>query len=587
MRDYKLLGSADLQTITDPNAKLALAQRIGKTTLWQHFSLAMSKIHRESENNTDIDTAIAEWYHGQQLGDYTQQPGYNRIAPLVDALRQQNPQIDHRLISTEALLRLFTWVRENEVSIPDAGTSVFPDLMDDLLSLTMLFNDEVNANEQIANTSAEAPNDTLKPYRKLLAGSFPCDDLEKANVADLAFSQFAKSIKVLDFMENTPKYQVLHRKLLADFGCTTNVELVQAIGGIIINAIRIKKGYTTITIEQNADFEANVALFEKLTIQTITGPNPYGDDFRGLRGTPIYKIAEGEYRSISDPFLVNVMYSGLMFYCSRLCRADPTLLNGNRDFPPQIRMDFSEKVLVADMCASLFDKAGDIRQDGGQLDAIFEHDGQAAPDYYTARGNGVFLFESKEVLMSGENKLSYDFTIIDGQLKRDGHIEKGTKQLAKNTLRVLQNRLPLPAGMNPYTVDVYPVLIVHSPLYSSQGMNFWANRWFDDRMQLIRDVPANAGIDISRVKPLTIIEIDTLLLYEERFKSANFDLREEINRYHAQVAMRAVPAAPSRAVKHATEQISFAEYIRIRAAELGIMPDMEKLLRHLRNFGIN
>lgn len=71
----------------------------------------------------------------------------------------------------------------------------------------------------------------------------------------------------------------------------------------------------------------------------------------------------------------------------------------------------------------------------------------AEPDYYIRNGNKIFLFESKDILIPSETKVSNDYENISSELKkrlyyeekRNGGIDnKAVLQLLNNTQKILR-----------------------------------------------------------------------------------------------------------------------------------------------------
>ncbi len=583
MRSYELLGSHELGTTSNQADKLVLANRIGSDLIKKYFGHYSGLIYKQGEI-PEIDQLLIDWYTINHNFDanVTQ---YQNKSKRLSGLQHANPNVEYHIISAEALCHIFIWLQTNQVNISQHGTGQAPiDKMDDLFSFLMLFNDDVRSSIAKATHTATQIQDDLLPYREILTQSFPCYDIENAEPVELLVCQMYKGARLLEFMQNTPKYQALHTKILADFGCSSNGDFIQRIVSIMAPILKQLPGNTTIIIPHGPDFLADVDLFEKLALQPITGAAIYDQDYLELRSKPIYKTAPGKYKIINEAFLCNVLYNGLCFYASTLCRVDATFLGGNTELPGELRLDFSEGVLLYDLAGAIFNSSSDLKFNGTQLNVMVP---DRQPDYYACRNNKVVVFESKDVYMKGSEKLSYDFNVIEANLKKKGRIEKASLQLATNVIRVLKGELPLTAGTNVFKATIYPVLTVHNPLYSCRALNFWANFWFDESLNSLKQQPGNENLNYNSVRPLTVIEVDTMILYEDSFTEPAFNFLDQIDAYHAKVGMRGIPANPQMRKQHASNQISFADFIRDTALQHRIIPGVQRIIAQLLAIGLS
>jgi hypothetical protein len=93
-------------------------------------------------------------------------------------------------------------------------------------------------------------------------------------------------------------------------------------------------------------------------------------------------------------------------------------------------------------------------------------------------------------------------------------------------------------------------------------------------------------MDYTRVMPVTLVEMDSLILYEEQFKTGVFNLFDLLDAYHYEVAMRAKFNNETETRQHAFRQIPFAQYIRQYALTKGIDIMFNRVDALLRNMGI-
>lgn len=581
MRSMILLGYRDFFTSGALDDKLDLANKIGSDDILNAIGHFMGGVHKQGI--PDAADLLKQWFTYFSF-PYTSSPTYTMMEQRIDALQRMNPSSRYTFISVEAILRMYLWLREQDSNLNKQGTVKDASLTIDLFKLMLLFNQDVLNNIQKGRDRASQIKDELALYRIALTLAFSSNDFVNVDLAQIFASQIYKAARLMEYMEVTPKYQTLHKKVLADFGCASNKEYIQAIGGIIAGTLSPANGKTTIILPDGPDKQKNIDLFEKLAIQPSMAPAEYDQDFKELRTTPLYKIMEGEYRVIYDPFLINVIYNGLLFYCSSTSDADKSLLNG-RLFITEIRQDFSEGVLLYELADCIFNQPSDIKLDGNQVKAIVGAAGRES-DYYVYRDKKIALFESKDFFMPGIEKLSYDFSIIESGLKKNGRLAKAVLQSATNVMRSLLGVYPS-AGVLSQDISIYPIVIVHSPLYSCPTLNFWANQWFEEEMASFKKEPQYANLDTSKVLPITIVEIDTLILYEQQFKDGSFDFFGLIDAYHQEINLNAIPTSQTLRWQHAMNQLPFAEFVRRVAHLHHIDLDLSRMTNILSRFGIS
>ena len=80
-----------------------------------------------------------------------------------------------------------------------------------------------------------------------------------------------------------------------------------------------------------------------------------------------------------------------------------------------------------------------IQKSGEEIKNTYNID--AEPDYYIRNGNKIYLFESKDILIPSEVKISNDYTKITAELKKRLYYEeKGDGSISKKAiLQLLYN----------------------------------------------------------------------------------------------------------------------------------------------------
>ena len=129
-------------------------------------------------------------------------------------------------------------------------------------------------------------------------------------------------------------------------------------------------------------------------------------------------------------------------------------------------------------------------------------------------------------------KQSSDFKAIDKELsiklfQNEKGKPKAVLQLINNIRKILSKTLEFDTRLNPRNVIVYPILVLHYRIFNTAGLNKWVNFWFHEELEKIK----KEGFDISRIRPLVLIDIDTLIFNKDVFSKRKLSLEEALIDY--------------------------------------------------------
>lgn len=533
----QLLGSKDFYPNQQLSTKRHYAERIGSGKLKRFAALFLSP--DKQRDDIPLEELVAQWFTFNDQHTYEKSPSFHAVIDELNRIRRFHEGEPLHLLSTEALLNLYLWLQAN----PDLPETVEEDaaVTIHLFDLNLLFNDDVLANYEKATESAQRVNGDNYLQRLTLSTSFSQADLHNINYSQLFYTQFYKAVRLLDFLETTPKYQPLLQVFLAEFN-TTKVEYFKRLGLAIVLGTKGKNSWNVIVVPQNELYADDCAFLDKVSITPDYQVQDEQNDYLSLRARPIERIGEGEYFPLFSLFLIKKMYNGTIFLLSDLQKRQPDLLKG--DFIGHIRGDFSEQVLLYDVLAGFNVGAGTVRFAGEELKAAGL---EREPDYYLRVGNTVVLHESKDFFMPGGTKLSYDFDQIELLLRTDGkgavparpdRLGKAVVQLAANIERVIKQQIPSDGSYPPADIEIFPVIVVYDSLYSAAGLNFWVHYWMQEELERLRTLPELTGYDFSRIHPVTLVEIDTLIMYKKYFEDNTLDYIELLRAFHQTVNYR-------------------------------------------------
>lgn len=562
LRMSQLLGYKDFYfEITRQTTKHKFAKQIGKDFLLKFIShfLAQFRNHKLPP----AEDLMKEFFtFGQHK--FEDDKNYDKLVSRYNYLKEKY-QTDYKLISIESLLYMFTWLTNNP-NLP-TGIQQGPEQILPMFKLFLLFNDDVLEKYKKSYKRAESVPPDRRIRRMILGMSFPQNDLLNADYAQILRTQFYKGAKLLDFMEANQKYHKLLQKLLDDFGCTDKEDFFKSMGAAIVFGIQsLNGGWTILDVPQNNDFNKACFFLDKLAIEEEAIPE-LQDDFLEVRNKPLRKIGNGQYLVVYDLFLIKKIYNGLIFYLSALTRKDKNLIKG--PLFGHLRMDFSEATLVYDTMNYIYHDASTIKISGNEFKAAGIN--ETEPDFYVRKNTDILLIESKDFYVPGEIKMSYDFDQIESALK-DGRLWKAVEQIETNIKRTIKKELIVDTAYDVAQIHIFPIIIVHDALYSAAGLNYWINYWFDDSISKIKKDKEFITFNFERLFPVTLVEIDTLLFFEENFHEGDMDLVNLLREFHQEMSYRKQTfLTAEELVNHAyTSAIPFAEFVRTKARDNNI-----------------
>ncbi len=569
----RLLGYQDFFPGDNQDTKDACAMHIGREVI-ETFCCFFLGFFRHGAIPAPI-RLLKIWFTFMDRS-YLASPSYWQLVNQYIRIIETHPGEEHVILSEEALLNMFLWANSNN-DIPAKLEHVDATIMLRLFQFNLIFNEDVLSNYQKAVDSSMLYEDKHM-QRQLLATSFPQNDLVNVDYAQLIFAQLYKLVHLLKFLEETKSYELLYKYFLNDFGCNSKEEFIKAIGGAVFLPFKGKvPGWTALVIDKANDMQKSEDFLNKLTIEPdeVTIDQ---NDYLQLRNKPFQKLENGEYRVIFDLFLVKKLYNGLIFKLSDYSNKDETLIKG---FLGKIRGEFSEEVLVYDTLSRTFKPTCAIIKTGSEFNAAGL---DREPDFFARKDNNILLFESKDIYMPGASKLSYDFATIEGELRKDGRLGKAVKQLNRNIERAIAKQLILDTDYDVTLLKIYPVIIVHDSLYSAPCLNYWVNTWIVDEIGALKELDVFPGFDYSRIMPVTLVEIDTLILYLHHFETGQLNLIDLLDLYHQHVRLDLQGAEADQHIFQSC--IPFSEFTRDRGYEIGINLNIETLKTLYRDCGI-
>jgi len=420
-------------------------------------------------------------------------------------------------ITSLKLLQLGFSKNENEPSKGEKQIEI------DLFKIYLLLNESFTKLQTRSSEDIQLKYPDIYLGLLLLNMGFSTSDLINYVYSREFFCQTTKSMFLADFVKNQEALKIHIELFFKKFGVKSIEEYYSRVYGFLMPiAKKEKEGF----IEFNIDKEEDKEFISKIAIQDYTEEDDV--DFRLVRANPLVKTGKDKYRVTHPVFITDKLYKGIYFDLSKINEGlnKEEKIKGFRRF---YTTNFSEKYLLYEVMGYCLKKRY-IQYKGSEIEAKGI---QGAPDYYIRNGKYIFLIENKDVFIKAEVKENPLFDELEAELKKKFLEEEngrgvGIKQIVKNIERVLSLQNKFDVNYKPNNAIIYPVLIVHDIVYDCPGLNHLFNKWFFKEIDLLKE----KGLKIKNIRPLIILNIDTLIRSAEVLRIGKLSLSEFLEMYY-------------------------------------------------------
>jgi hypothetical protein len=446
----------------------------------------------------------------------------DQAAKVEAAIKKQT-----MIINTQSSLELFEYcfdnLTEDDIQTPKEGEA-------NIFKAILLINQQITEKEMTAFSSTKDVEQPLKIAAPFLSQGYPYFDLVNYMEDSLFAGQIIKGAYLLDFLESNNQTKPLYQKFIDHFNCKDGKEyLVRILTLMHSVVISEKEAHTDIVVTKDEMFDIHCQFIEKLSLADDEALKDL--DYRKIRSNPLYKIEEGIYRIIFHLFLSDKLYKGIYFKLREL----NDMLDGREkisDLRSVYSFDFSERYLFYKMMERIYD--GRFIKFTG--DEISRQGIDGGPDYYIRSADNVLLFESKDIFIEAGIKSSYDFKLYESEFRKklyykttkdNKKVNKAVVQLINNVRRVLKKEFAFDRDYKEATINIYPVLVLYDYQFNIPGLNVLINHWFITELEKLK----GEALNIENVRPLVIIDIDTIIRYQDVLQNPYLSLEAFIDCY--------------------------------------------------------
>lgn len=435
---------------------------------------------------------------------------------LNDFNIKENPKI----ISKLATLKMAETILSNKTELfkNNQHTSVDSDEFN-LFVAFLLINEEINEKQVLDNS---AKNNKEKLVDLCIMFTFPLSDLAIFENDDLEFLNliYTTTIKVeqlFDFLNSKPEYENLKNKLITSYNVDNQNDFFSEMKYLFAKLLELKTS-------NNYLFEVEDKSSKYFLSSLISDEILVDEDFTNIKINPIYKLEENIYSIINYFFVVDKFFRSSKFKLKEIYGKEQELKKTYGDFFNFFNKEFSENFLMKNVLNDIYEKKHFVKKSETSKELKGE------PDYYLRCNNNIYVFENKDVSISKSIKSSSDIKKIEEVLKLkflgDANHSVGIGQLINTIEEILSKKFRFDNYVNSKNnLKIYPILLVHDRIFQSIGINYRLNLWY---LNNVKD-RLKEKYNSSTIKGLTIIDIDTLILWAPYLKEKEKNFRNIID----------------------------------------------------------
>ena len=461
--------------------------------------------------STNPSTNFDNFFSNPQL----QQDIYNRV---VDYSRRNGVREKPEVISKYASLKLTEQILSNKELAKNKIVSVDQDELN-IFKAFLVINGELNNFQRLDNIEGDA-FERLVDYTLIF--KFPESDLALFDNDDFEFLKLIyctiyKVEMLFAFLNSKDEFKELKSKLIKSFQVKDEAEFLYQMKYLFGQLLHSK---TTLNYKFRLVDDVSVDFLKSMTSEDIKAD----EDFTHLKNNPIYFLGDNTFSIVNYFFAVDKFFRSAKFKLKEFYLEDKMLKKEYGDFFGFYNKHFSENFLMKRILDEIFEKKYYIKKPevGTELDG--------EPDYYVRHNNTIYLFENKDVLVAKAIKSSANIEEINTFLKskflHDGEKHVGIGQLINGVEEILQKKFRFDDYVNKKNnLEIYPILIIQDRIFQSPGINYRLNKWY---FKSLKD-RLGGNFNLSRVKGLTVIDIDTLIAWIPYLKAKDQNLKNLIN----------------------------------------------------------
>ncbi|MGN6542513.1 MAG: hypothetical protein ACTHKY_17025 [Ginsengibacter sp.] len=376
-------------------------------------------------------------------------------------------------------------------------------------------NEDYNQNKDVDKMRKMFPEDFLEVL--VFNQSFAVNDIINFYFGDYTYCQVVKSLLLFGFLDSLADGKEILNRFCHYYEIVNWREYFESVIPLISAWSKTDKPSSVDIILNNDDnYADNYSFLKKLAMNDYVKLEDL--DYIKLREKPLLELDATTFRVIHPLFISDKIYKGLYFLLNKLNSAEPIV----KKFRSWYTSNFTEGVCFREIIKYSFAKY-DVRLFDDQLNDLGV---TGPPDCYLREDSDVFLIENKDILINATIKGSYDFEATINEIKKKLLSENGRPvgigQLITNIRKLLNNENKFDKGFSTDATTIYQLIVVHDSMFDTVGLNKILNIFFNEELGKLK----NEGFNISKVKSLALINIDTLIQLSDPIKEYKCTLKE-------------------------------------------------------------
>lgn len=379
--------------------------------------------------------------------------------------------------------------------------------------LYFMVNEEYNTKNLVGLSQ---PKVRFESYLFIFSMSILHYDLRREGTPALIVAQVSKGVQFFNWAKHDAEVNQICQDFLSSLNYRNGGEFILSILELLKPFLDIKDGhYLELGLEkfENDSMKKYLVINENSEEESI-GLKASEYDFLNIREKPIFKNINGSYVCFFEPFLAEKAYKSLYFSLIKHNKKIKNLKSyiGKKFFEEYLFKKCIELIDLSD-CEKHFEENSNIK---------------GLPDLKISKNNNIAIFEAKDFMFSAQNKSSqsmeqYKEMISDKLIESKSGSHKGIRQIFNVIKSIIYARNQ--KGEN-NLINIYPIIVAPDYVGDVPGLNQFLNYKL---FELIESI--DTSDNFVNIKPLTLINIDTFILYGSYFK--DFDgLLGAINRFH-------------------------------------------------------
>ncbi|TCC88788.1 hypothetical protein EZ428_19360 [Pedobacter frigiditerrae] len=367
-------------------------------------------------------------------------------------------------------------------------------------------------------------SESIVPAALMLNYSFPNQDITNFHFEDYNGCQVIKYLFLFNFLEQSNEGKELIKRFCDFFNLKNWQDYLGAVFPLILAwTKREHGGALDMVLEKNNGYNDSYQFLKKLALGNYIKMEDH--DYIKIREKPLIELDDVTFRIIHPLFVSDKIYKGMFFLLKQLNEEGAKLIGNFRSW---YTTNFSEGYCFVELIKYSFHKP----------DILFFDDELKAsgivgpPDSYLRQGDDVFLFENKDILIGASIKGSYDFEALIAELKKKLLIEGtrgvGIGQIINNIRKLLTGENTFDDGFAGGQTNIYPIITLHDPMFDAPGLNYIMNAFFQEELDKLR----KEGINVDRVKPLALVNIDAMIQVSPLLKSGKIIFKDMFEYYY-------------------------------------------------------